>query len=170
MRPHDIVVLLKIVAKGNKAWLNKDLAYELSISPSEVSESLHRSMIAGLIDPSKKKVFKKSLLEFLQHGLRYVYPVQPGSYTRGILTAHSTALLEKYFASEEKYVWPSANGQARGLAIEPLHSSVSIVVISDPVLYDMLALCDVFRVGRVREIKIAVEKLNELVLGNLYES
>jgi len=77
MRPHDIVVLLKIVAKGNKVWLNKDLAYELSISPTEISESLHRSMIAGLIDPSKKKVFKKSLLEFLQHGLRYVYRYNP---------------------------------------------------------------------------------------------
>lgn len=42
MRPHDIVVLLKIAVKGDKSWLMKDLSFELGISASEISESLNR--------------------------------------------------------------------------------------------------------------------------------
>ena len=57
MRPHDVVILLKIVAKGNASWFNKDLANELYISQSEISESLNRSKIAGLISGDKKQVF-----------------------------------------------------------------------------------------------------------------
>ena len=58
MRPHDIVVLLKIAAKGKKTWLMKDLSYELGISASEISESINRSVIAGLISYDKKKLMK----------------------------------------------------------------------------------------------------------------
>ena len=61
MRPHDVVILLKIVAKGNASWFNKDLANELYISQSEISESLNRSKIAGLISGDKKQVFKLDL-------------------------------------------------------------------------------------------------------------
>jgi predicted transcriptional regulator len=56
MRPHDIVVLLKIAAKNEKPWMMKDLSVELGISASEVSESLNRSAIAGLIAQDKKRV------------------------------------------------------------------------------------------------------------------
>ncbi len=47
MRPHDIVVLLKIASKGNTPWLMKDLASELAISAGEISESLHRGNISS---------------------------------------------------------------------------------------------------------------------------
>jgi hypothetical protein len=33
MRPHDIVVLLKIIALGELPWKNKDLAASLYIKP-----------------------------------------------------------------------------------------------------------------------------------------
>lgn len=33
MRPHDIVVLLKIAAKKDSDWLMKDLAHELGNMP-----------------------------------------------------------------------------------------------------------------------------------------
>ncbi|MCC5918815.1 MAG: hypothetical protein JJU02_15960 [Cryomorphaceae bacterium] len=54
MRPHDIVILLKIAAKGKSAWMMKDLSNELSISPGEVSESIKRSVMAGLLHNSEK--------------------------------------------------------------------------------------------------------------------
>ena len=67
MRPQDIVILLKIIAKGDNPWQNKDLAAELYISPSEISESLNRSAMAGLIDADqRKKVYRQSLMEFLE--------------------------------------------------------------------------------------------------------
>ena len=45
MRPHDIVVLLKIAAKEDQSWLMKDLSIELGISASEISESLNNLSI-----------------------------------------------------------------------------------------------------------------------------
>jgi predicted transcriptional regulator len=89
MRPLDIVVLLKIIALEQTDWLKKDLAEWLQISASEVSESLNRSEIAGLVDGTHRSVMRRSLLEFLQFGLRYVFPQQPGALVVGMPTAHS---------------------------------------------------------------------------------
>lgn len=46
-------------SKGDTTWQNKDLAYELFISTSEISESLNRSSIAGLLNGEKKKVHER---------------------------------------------------------------------------------------------------------------
>jgi predicted transcriptional regulator len=56
MRPHDIPILLKIIALGNKPWMNKDLAASLLISASEISDSLSRSVYAGLIGADRRSV------------------------------------------------------------------------------------------------------------------
>jgi hypothetical protein len=54
MRPQDVPILLKIIAKGIEPWQNKDLAAELYFSASEISESLNRSLFARLIDFEKR--------------------------------------------------------------------------------------------------------------------
>lgn len=163
MRPHDVVVLLKIVSKGKSKWLMKDLSYELGISASEVSESIHRSAIAGLITVDKKSLMKLALLDFLEHGLRYVYPQRPGSLVRGLPTAHSAAPLNEIIASEEPYVWPFAEGRVRGQAIEPLHPKVPEACLKDQDFYELMALCDALRVGKAREKNIAVKELKKRI-------
>lgn len=163
MRPQDIVILLKIISKGNLPLQNKNLAYELSISQSEVSDSLNRSLVAGLLNGEKKKVHKKSLLEFLQHGLHYVFPAVPGGPANGIATAHSHPFMKKQFSSELDYVWPDARGELRGYSIEPLYKEVVKAVQQDENLYKMLALIDVIRVGRVREFNVAVAELKKMI-------
>ena len=76
MRPHDVLILLKIIALGKGAsFLLKDLSNQLSISPSEVSESINRSVIAGLIADDKKTPMRKVIYDFLVHGLPYVFPL-----------------------------------------------------------------------------------------------
>jgi hypothetical protein len=161
MRPHDVVILLKIAAKGAQPWLMKELAAELSISASEVSESINRSVQSGLLSKDKKRLMRSSILEFLQYGLSYVFPQQPGALVRGIPTAHSAPPLDKLIQSNELYVWPSAKGNARGQAIEPLYSSVVIAIEKDSKLYELLALVDALRVGRVREKQLAMEELKK---------
>ena len=76
--------------------------------------------------------------------------------------AESLALsqLNKIIVSEEAYVWPSAKGSVRGSAIVPLYDNVVKAVERDPILYELLALVDALRVGRVREKKFAIEELN----------
>lgn len=163
MRPQDIVILLKIAAMPDDNWYLKDIASELSISPSEVSESIHRSKIAGLIDESGKKLRGMALLEFLVFGLKYVFPEKPGYRTRGIPTAHSAPPLDKIISSNDNYVWPSPEGNVSGYAIEPLYRTVPKSVSGDPKFYQLLALVDALRVGRARERKIAKEKLKDLI-------
>ncbi len=163
MRPHDIAILLKIAAKGNKPWLMKDLAHELGISNGEISESINRSMLARLIAQDKKTLMKTTLLDFLEHGLPYVYPQQPGALARGIVTAHSARPLNENILSSEAYVWPYAEGDVRGQAIEPLHPKIPEACLKDPLFYELMALCDALRAGKAREKKLAIEALRERV-------
>ena len=161
MRPHDIVVLLKIAAKKDVPWLMKDLANELGISGSEISESLHRSSLAGLITKDKQNLMKLSILDFLEHGLRYVYPQQPGAKVGGVPTAHSAAPLSEVILSDEVYVWPYGGGKVRGESIEPLHPKLPEACLKDSEFYEYMALCDALRVGRAREKNQAIEILRK---------
>jgi predicted transcriptional regulator len=97
MRPQDIVILLKIIALTEDIWQLKDLARQLFISPSEISESLNRSYQAGLIDYEKKNVSPQSLMEFLQYGLPYVFLQHPDATVKGIPIAHSHPLHASVF-------------------------------------------------------------------------
>lgn len=164
MRPQDIVILLKIIALGDKQWQNKDLAQSLHISSSEVSEALNRNLLAGLIDFNKKRVHRQDLLEFLEFGLHYVFPQSPGAMVNGIPTAHSHPFMKASFASEIMYVWPDFTSEYRGLAIEPLYPNQIMAVKEDNDLYKLLALIDVIRVGRTREINIAITELKKIIL------
>jgi len=163
MRPHDIAVLLKIASKGQQQWYMKDLAYELGISASEISESINRSIIAGLISSDKKTLKKLGLLDFLKSGLRYVYPQQPGAMTRGIATAHSASPLKNEIMSEEEIVWPFGKGKIRGQAIEPLHPNTPEACLRDSKYYELMALTDAIRIGKVREQNIALEMIKERI-------
>jgi hypothetical protein len=163
MRPHDIVVLLKIAAKKQEPWLMKDLSSELNISAGEISESLHRSWLAGLISIDKKELMKSALLEFLQYGLKYVYPQHPGALVRGVPTAYSAPPLSELVMSNEAVVWPYADGTVRGQAIIPLHPSVPKACMADPTLYELLALADALRIGRTREKTQGIEELRKRI-------
>ena len=164
MRPHDIIILLKIAALKDKTWLAKDLAQSLGISASEVSESLNRSKLAALVSADKKRLMKSNLLDFLEHGLAYVYPAEPGAIQRGMPTAHSAAPLNQFISGDEAYVWPWAAGEERGQAIEPLHPAVPAACAKDSLLYELLALVDGLRLGRVREKNQAIEGLRKRIL------
>ncbi len=163
MRPQDIVILLKIATLKDKSWLMKDIAYSLFISASEVSESINRSMIAGLIAADKKTLMKEALLEFLQYGIKYTYPQRPGAITRGIATAFSALPLSELINSEEAVIWPFAEGNVRGQAIEPLHPSVPKACLHDQELYKLLALTDALRIGKSREQGYAINEIRERI-------
>ncbi len=166
MRPQDIVILMKIVSLKGKHWMNIDLSRSLNLSASEISESLYRSKIAGLIDSQSKEVFKQALLEFLLYGIKYVYPQKPGALVRGMPTAHSAKPLSEIISSDEPYVWPDPDGVLRGQAIEPLYPGVVEASKKDQKLYELLSLTDAIRVGRAREHLIAVKELEKRIMSS----
>ncbi|MCX6267961.1 MAG: hypothetical protein NTW16_11475 [Bacteroidetes bacterium] len=121
MRPQDVVILLKICTLQGDDWRFQDIAESLKISPSEVSESLERSRLAGLVSESKRTVYTSSFLDFLVSGLKYVFPALPGAVVRGFPTAHSAP---------------------------PINTSI-------------VALADVIRIGRAREVNLATAEFKK---------
>ncbi len=163
MRPQDVAILLKIALKHDDHWTMKDISRELEISASEVSESINRSSIAGLLYDNKKKLMRQPFIDFIQYGLRYVYPQQPGALVRGVPTAHSAPPLNNEIVSDMPYVWPYDKGEVRGQAIEPLYPSIPEVCQKDSAFYEVMALCDALRVGRARERNLAIEELRKRI-------
>lgn len=161
MRPQDIAILLKICSGNNANWQLVPLSNALHISISEISESLNRSRLAHLVDYNKKQVSRQNLLEFLEHGVQYVFPQAPGAIVRGMPTAHSHPSMKQLFISEVDYVWPDAKGTHMGMLIEPLYPKQTEAIQEDPLFYELLALVDVIRVGKVREVKYAVAELKK---------
>lgn len=165
MRPQDVVVLLKMLTIQKEQWQFKDLAASLHLSAAEVSESLNRSHLAGLVDKSKRAVNRLSLVEFIQYGLHYVFPQAPGAMVNGVVTAHAHPHFAKQFEAEFNYVWPLPSGKIRGLAIEPLYAGQAKAALEDEKLHLLLACTDIVRVGRAREVASAMKVLKQGLLA-----
>lgn len=103
--------------------------------------------------------------EFLITAVKYFFPVQLGEPTRGIPTSYAAPVFEKkiILGKDPIPVWPYAEGKERGLTLEPLYSSVpkSITQYPDQSFYDLLALIDAIRQGRIRERNLATKILKE---------
>jgi hypothetical protein len=163
LRPLDIVVLLKLsLGKGERPTYLK-MANQLHLYPSEVYASIKRLRVSHFVQGAelKDRLNRSALLEFLQHGIRYVFPADKGALTPGIPTAHAAPPLSKMIAAgaDPPPVWPFANGTMRGYAFTPLHKNVPMAALDDPKLYELLALVDALRDGRTREREIAAREL-----------
>ena len=83
---------------------------------------------------------------------------------RGISTAHSASpIKEKISPGNDSYVWQSPNGNSRGQAIEPLYKTIPEVVINDLPFYELIVITDTIRIGKSREIQIAIEELTKRI-------
>jgi len=164
MRPQDVVILLKLSMMKSKDIFFAYISKSLNISASEVSESLERSRLARLVSEDKHELYKASFIEFLMSGLKYVFPASPGAMARGLPTAHSAPPLNSIIISQnDLYVWPTPKGTVRGQSIIPLYKTVPDAALKDGKLYELLALTDAIRVGRAREVNIAIEELKKRI-------
>lgn len=165
MQGQDIALLLKLAIQDEPKLPSKELAASLFISPSEVSKALKRCVDSGLlyISGAEKRVNRTALLEFLGHGLRYVFPPTKGSLVRGMPTAAAAEPLKSRLLEdgEPPVVWPYAEGKVRGIAIAPLYKAAPKAALRDPRFYAVLALADGIRSGRTRERSLAMELLEK---------
>jgi len=162
MRPQDIVILLKMISLGDKKCTLVEMADFLHISTSEISKAMERNLIAGLVSSDKARVNKLALRDFLIYGLKYVFPPQPGSSTRGIATAHSAFPVNQHIAENaENYVWKYYKGTKRGNSIVPLYDKIPKFIENQPELYEFLTIVDTLRIGKKREIEIAIQELDK---------
>jgi len=98
LKPQDVVVLLKLVALGDRGWTFQSLAVELSISQSEVHAAVRRSVAARLMTEATSasgRPVRAALLEFLVHGVKYAFPPERGELTRGVPTGYAAPRRQK---------------------------------------------------------------------------
>ena len=167
MRPQDVMVLVKLALNTND-WTAKQLGHSIGLSKSEICDSLDRSMLAGLLDDSKRLVKRQRLVEFLLHGVGYVFPaLVDETPTRGIPTASSVKPLTNKIVSDQDLVWADETGTAVGWAVTPLYKTVPQAARQDERLHSVLALVDVLRLdsSRVRERNLAKELLEDVLLN-----
>jgi hypothetical protein len=126
---------------------------------------LKRCVDSGLlyISSSEKRVNRTALLEFLEHGLKYVFPPAQGTLVRGVPTAAVAEPLKSRLMDdgEPPTVWPYAEGKVRGISIAPLYKGAPKATLLDSKFYVVLALSDAIRSGRTRERNLAIELLEK---------
>lgn len=159
--PQDVLVLAKLVSYGGRRPPMAQVAGDLELSPSQVHASLKRLARSRLIAPSTHEPQLRAVEEFLVHGVKYAFPAFRGEATRGMPTAYAAPPLKDAIESggDPPPVWPNAQGSVRGVTLEPLHKAASGAARRDPVLYELLALIDALRDGRVRERQLAEREL-----------
>ena len=164
LKPQDILILLKLVAVDSAPWSYGELAKQLGMSASEVHAAIKRCLSAHLAIKQEQTITPnhRNLLEFLVHGMRYVFPPERGELTRGIATAYAAEPLKQQFAgsTEPPPIWPDAEGDTKGITLKPLYKSAPFAAKKDNQLYELLALIDAIRIGRARERQLAILELS----------
>jgi len=163
LKPQDILVLLKLLALGQRDWTYAWLGVQLDMSPSQLHAAVKRALAAQLAVREGDRIVpnRRNLLEFLLHGIRYVFVPERGELTRGMPTAYAAPPLVNQFAGIEEPppVWPTPDGPVRGQAFCPLYSLAPGAAAKDAALYEWLALVDAIRGGRARERELAGKEL-----------
>lgn len=161
IKSQDILILLYLLTQSD-GWIQAEVAKVLLISPAEISNALNRLVVAGLVNAEKNRVNKLALREFMIGGLKYAFPAEISAKVRGIATAHSASpIKEKIANGEDIYVWSYYLGTRRGYGVKPFYKTVPKIVGDNPALYELLVIADTLRIGKVREVEIAIEELDK---------
>lgn len=149
LKGQDIVVLVAVI--GEDGPTIPALAERIGSDLASVHRSLLRLEEVRLLREGRR-VNLVNCEELLVHALRYMFPAKFSGESRGVPTAWAAPALASVFASDDgpPPVWPSWDGEVRGIAVEPLYKSVPEVARRDPELYRRLAFVDALRFGEAR--------------------
>ncbi|RAH33029.1 hypothetical protein [Pantoea agglomerans] len=168
LKQKGIIEFSGIEAYRDSLYTVRSLERTTGVGKTQIADSINRCIDIGLAKRDRKygvpRTNKKSLLEFVIYGIKYVFPAKMGELTRGIATSFSApALNEKLFSSGELIaVWPDERAKSKGLKVIPLFHTVPYAVRQDGDLYAMLALVDAIRLGNQREAGVAANILEKM--------
>lgn len=93
----------------------RELGLAFYISKTEISESLHRSVDAGLAIRSHGRIKpnRRNMLEFIMHGLKYAFPSKKGAPERGVTTAFAAPMLQGDLISAGSEILCGGKGEGR---------------------------------------------------------
>jgi hypothetical protein len=121
--------------------------------------------MASLIVDRTKRPAGELLHRFLVFGVPHAFPPVVGPDVTGFATACMAPPFHGLIEPAERFVWPSAEGSARGLGLTPLLPRSANLPERNAALYELLAIVDAVRVGQLRERKLAAELLHGRLVG-----
>lgn len=164
LRPHDLVVALKLALLRGASATFVSLGAELALAPSEVHASIGRALLARLVTQSESAgttPIISAIREFVIHGVKYAFPPVSGPLASGIPTGYGAPVFRGRFQPSDAPVWPHPDGKVRGPTLYPLYPGLPIAAGRDARLYDLLAIVDAIRAGAAREREYAATLLAE---------
>ena len=179
LKSQDVMIILKIVSMGPREWKYSEVALELHMSPSEVHAGVKRlkncalltelSLGVGGIEQKLHIPDIDCLKEFIQSGIRYVFPAIYSQPAKGLPTSYGVEHLFEGFNFTGGFipVWELDVGEYTGAALKPLYSSAPKAAMDDFRLYELLALADAMRTDDDKLRDFAWEKMN-VMLGGSY--
>jgi hypothetical protein len=167
LKEYDVLVACKLYAHelSRREWTYYDLSQQLGLSASSAHEAVDRCRCSGLLLPSRE-VSRKHLRDLLVVAVPRIFYATRGSLASGMPTSVHAAPIRGRFnpgRGDRVAVWPLGEGEPgrAGEAVVPLYPSAPMAAARDAVLYELLALVDVLRVGGPSERERAVELLDE---------
>lgn len=173
LRPQDVLVACKAFSlKRAKAELTyAALALSLDLSTSTAHDAVERLRLAEVVAASGFNVAQKGLRDLLVVAVPRVFYAVRGSLTRGMPTSTAAPALAGKFATvalagaARPVVWcedaEDAEGFVLGEGIVPLYPTAPAAARADALLYELLALADVMRVGSAKERTVAAALVDE---------
>jgi hypothetical protein len=169
LKPQDVLVVLKLLALGQKPWSYAGLSAQLGMSASQLHSAIKRALAAQLAVNKGDDIVPhlRNLEEFLVYGLKYAFVPEQGQLTRGMPTSHAAPPLDKHFVETQEPlpVWPHPKGAVRGMSFSPLYSLAPGAAQLDAKLYELLVLVDAIRGGRARERELAIKELKKRLVA-----
>ena len=156
--PQDILPLMVLFKESQNELLHQaKLSTRLQWSASALHRSLLRLNDSKLWNKSCNRVDHHATINFLRYGLPHVFPAELQTLCRGMVTAQ----LPEIAQPQIPFVWPDESSSTMGLGVQPLDAGFIHLSHNETELKPWLDLVEVFRLGRVREIALAVKTMEE---------
>ena len=164
IKSQDVLVLAALMGGKVESLPFAKIAEKAKLSVSEAFAAVGRLQESSLVN-SERRVNRCNAIEFLTHALRYICPPRYGEEKAiGMPAAFAAPVAADDFAvAGEIPVWPCDDGNTSGRPLEPIYPSAPKAAAADRTIYDNLALFDMLRGGRLRELAYAADKLKEVL-------
>jgi hypothetical protein len=159
LRPSDLVVACQLAISPSAHFTR--IAESTGISVGECHNAVRRLRLSRILLAEERRPSREVLHDFLVQGAPFAFPPVLGTSTIGVSTAHSSPVFHTVVETTEGFVWPHAEGEARGQSLIPLFPGAPALSAGNPALYELLTIVDALRVGTTRVRKIAAELLTE---------
>jgi hypothetical protein len=170
LKPQDIIIALKLCSLKDESWKYGTLASDLHMSPSEVHSGMKRlkkcNLVTELSIGTESAIIpdKENILEFLIHGIRYVFPLERGEPAKGLPTSFGVDHLFNGIKTGSLIpVWGFETADYFGVTVKPLYKTLPLACINDFGLYELMALCDALRDDSKDVRKIAEDKIRTMI-------